>query len=122
MTPTLKAPGTKRLKLKHAEQLSSYAFKCNLRRYTKAEKTAAADAAKSEAAAAEKAAKAQAETAKAETAAVEKAAKAQADAAKAETAAIEKAAKSEAEAAKKVGYYWEHSLDVESPPLPRAYV
>jgi len=33
--PTLKAPGTKRLKLKHDEPLSNFAFKFNLRRYTK---------------------------------------------------------------------------------------
>jgi hypothetical protein len=31
--PTLKAPGTKRLKLKHDEPLSTFAFKINLRRY-----------------------------------------------------------------------------------------
>ena len=31
--PTLKAPGTKRLKLKDDELLSSFAFKFNLRRY-----------------------------------------------------------------------------------------
>ena len=31
--PTLKAPGTKHLKLKYGELLSSYAFKMNLRRY-----------------------------------------------------------------------------------------
>ena len=30
---TLKAPGTQRLKLKHDEPLSSYAFRFNLRRY-----------------------------------------------------------------------------------------
>ena len=30
---TLKAPGTKRLKLKHDELLSNVAFKFNLRRY-----------------------------------------------------------------------------------------
>ena len=35
--PTLKAPGTKRLKLKYDELLSSFAFKFNLRRYTLAE-------------------------------------------------------------------------------------
>ena len=33
ITPTLKAPGTKRLKLKHDESLSNFAFKFNLRRY-----------------------------------------------------------------------------------------
>ena len=32
--PTLKAPGTKRLKLEYDEVLSSFAFKSNLRRYT----------------------------------------------------------------------------------------
>ena len=32
--PTLKVPGTKRLKLKYYEPLSSFAFKLNLRRYT----------------------------------------------------------------------------------------
>ena len=31
--PTLKAPGTKRLKLHTDEPLSNLAFKCNLRRY-----------------------------------------------------------------------------------------
>ena len=31
--PTLKAPGTKRLKLKYDELLSTFAFKFNLRRY-----------------------------------------------------------------------------------------
>ena len=31
--PTLKAPGTKRLKLKYDGLLSSFAFKFNLRRY-----------------------------------------------------------------------------------------
>jgi len=35
MKPTLKAPGTKRLKLNCDEQLSNSAFKFNLRRYTK---------------------------------------------------------------------------------------
>ena len=35
MKPTLKAPGTKRLKLKYDNLLSSFAFKFNLRRYTK---------------------------------------------------------------------------------------
>ena len=32
--PTLKAPGTKRLKLKYDATLSNFAFKFNLRRYT----------------------------------------------------------------------------------------
>ena len=32
--PTLKAPGTKRLKLKYDEPLSKFAFKFNLRRYS----------------------------------------------------------------------------------------
>ena len=32
--PTLKPPGTKRLKLKYDELLSSFAFNFNLRRYT----------------------------------------------------------------------------------------
>ena len=32
--PTLKAPGSKRLKLKYDKLLSSFAFNCNLRRYT----------------------------------------------------------------------------------------
>ena len=36
MKTTLKTPGTKRLKLKHDEQLSNFAFKLNLRRYTMA--------------------------------------------------------------------------------------
>ena len=31
--PTLKAPGTKRLKLKYDEPVSNFAFKFNLRRY-----------------------------------------------------------------------------------------
>ena len=31
--PTLKAPGSKRLKLKHDGPLSNFAFKFNLRRY-----------------------------------------------------------------------------------------
>jgi hypothetical protein len=31
--PTSKAPGTKRLKLKHVEMISKFAFKSNLRRY-----------------------------------------------------------------------------------------
>jgi hypothetical protein len=34
MKPTLKAPGTKRLKLKHDEPLSNVAFNFNLRRYS----------------------------------------------------------------------------------------
>jgi hypothetical protein len=33
--PMLKAPGTKRLKLKHDKTLSSFAFNFNLRRYSK---------------------------------------------------------------------------------------
>ena len=33
--PTLKAPGTKRLRLKSDEPLSNFAFKFELRRYTK---------------------------------------------------------------------------------------
>ena len=33
--PTLKAPGTERLRLKYGEPLSNFAFKFNLRRYTK---------------------------------------------------------------------------------------
>jgi len=33
MKPTLKAPGTKRLKLQYGEPLSNFAFKFNLRRY-----------------------------------------------------------------------------------------
>jgi hypothetical protein len=36
LKPTLKAPGTKRLKLDFDELLSSFAFKFNLRRYAKA--------------------------------------------------------------------------------------
>ena len=36
LSPTLKAPGTKRLKLIYDELLSSFAFKFNLRRYTTA--------------------------------------------------------------------------------------
>jgi len=36
--PTLKAPGTKRLKLKHDKLVSSFAFIFNLRRYIKAQK------------------------------------------------------------------------------------
>ena len=34
--PTLKAPGTQRLKLKHDEPPSNFGFKFNLRRYTQA--------------------------------------------------------------------------------------
>jgi hypothetical protein len=34
MKPVLKAPGTKRSKLKHDEPLSSFSFNFNLRRYT----------------------------------------------------------------------------------------
>jgi hypothetical protein len=34
MQPTLKAPGTKSLRLKHDELLSSFAFKFSLRRYS----------------------------------------------------------------------------------------
>jgi len=34
MKPMLKAPGTKRLKLKYDELLPSFAIKFNLRRYT----------------------------------------------------------------------------------------
>ena len=34
MKPTLKAPRTKRLKLKYDEPISNFAFKFNLRRYT----------------------------------------------------------------------------------------
>jgi hypothetical protein len=37
--PTLKAPGSKRLKLKHDEPLSNFAFKISLRRYTKVGET-----------------------------------------------------------------------------------
>jgi hypothetical protein len=33
--PKLKAPGSKRLKLKNYDLLSNIAFKCKLRRYTK---------------------------------------------------------------------------------------
>jgi len=35
LTPVLKAPGTKRLKLKYDKLLSSFAFNFNLRRYSK---------------------------------------------------------------------------------------
>ena len=34
--PTLKAPGSKRLKLEHEKTLSNFAFKLNLRRYSMA--------------------------------------------------------------------------------------
>jgi len=34
MKPTLKAPGTRRLKVKHDEPLSTFAFSFNLRRCT----------------------------------------------------------------------------------------
>jgi len=37
--PTLKAPGTERLKLKYEEPLSDFGFKFNLRRYTEVEGT-----------------------------------------------------------------------------------
>ena len=37
--PTLKAPGIKRLKLKHDKPLSNVAFKFNLHRYTSASRT-----------------------------------------------------------------------------------
>ena len=36
INPTVKAPGSKRLKLTHEEPLSKFAFKFSLRRYTKA--------------------------------------------------------------------------------------
>jgi hypothetical protein len=36
ITPTLKAPGPQRLKLKFDGLLSNFAFKFNMRRYTKA--------------------------------------------------------------------------------------
>ena len=45
MKPTLKAPGTERLKLKYDEPLSNVAFKFNLHRYTEdvaGQKTSAA--------------------------------------------------------------------------------
>jgi len=35
--PTLKAPGSKRVKVKHDEPVSKFAFKFNLRRYTMAD-------------------------------------------------------------------------------------
>ena len=41
--PTLKVPGTKRLKLKRVDLLSSFAFKFNLRRYNKDAKEGKAD-------------------------------------------------------------------------------
>ena len=44
INPTLKAPGTKRLKLKCDDMVSSFAFKFNLRRYTMAEAAARSDA------------------------------------------------------------------------------
>jgi hypothetical protein len=37
MKTTLKAPGTKRLKLENDELLSNFAFNCTLRRYTMAD-------------------------------------------------------------------------------------
>jgi len=43
--PLLKAPGTKRLKLKHGEQLSNFAFKFNLRRYSPVQQQRAAESA-----------------------------------------------------------------------------
>jgi hypothetical protein len=46
--PTLKAPGTKRLKLKFEKVLSNFAFKFNLRRYTKVNALAAAETADGE--------------------------------------------------------------------------
>jgi hypothetical protein len=42
MKPTLRAPGTKRLKLKHCVPLSNFAFKLKLRRYTEAAEAVAA--------------------------------------------------------------------------------
>jgi len=36
MKPTLKPPGTKRLKLEYDKLLSNFGFKINLRRYSKA--------------------------------------------------------------------------------------
>jgi hypothetical protein len=42
MKPMLKAPGTKRSKLKYDEWLSNFAFKLNLRRYNKGFAAAAA--------------------------------------------------------------------------------
>jgi len=41
MKPMLKAPGSKRLKLTFDEQLSSFAFKLNLHRYTMARRAKA---------------------------------------------------------------------------------
>ena len=43
--PTLKAPGTKRLKLKYDKMLSNIAFKFNLRRYTKGARAVRVEAA-----------------------------------------------------------------------------
>jgi hypothetical protein len=43
MTPKLKLPGTKRLKLRCDVLLSSFAFNSNLRRYTKGEKPVLGD-------------------------------------------------------------------------------
>jgi len=63
-TPTLKAPGSKHLKLQYDQTLSTFAFKFNLHRFdkaAKAEKAAAARAAAAEKATADKAAKAPAE-------------------------------------------------------------
>ena len=37
LKPTLKAPGTKHLKLKYDKRLLSFAFKFNLRRYSQAQ-------------------------------------------------------------------------------------
>jgi hypothetical protein len=45
MNPTLKAPGTNCLKLKHAVLLSGFAFKFNLRRYNKVVMARAGDGA-----------------------------------------------------------------------------
>jgi hypothetical protein len=41
MKPKLKAPRSKRLKLKYDDLLSNFAFKFNLRRYNKMEEVAA---------------------------------------------------------------------------------
>jgi hypothetical protein len=46
--PTLKAPGTKRLKAKNVGSLSNFAFKFNLRRFNKATEKFAKAAAKAE--------------------------------------------------------------------------
>ena len=43
MKPTLKPPGSKRLKLEHEKQLSNFAFTFNLRRYTKVRLTVVID-------------------------------------------------------------------------------